>query len=135
MHDTDLLDQPMLAPQGQPLRKHDLGCLVFNRSMRSPIERLMAFWKEASERDAWLGRLDGVAFRITALGASFLMAEESDGRHAVRIEACFEEDEHLTRLSLRITPMEPLTTGSLITHGYADRWEMRLNALTDLLDT
>lgn len=134
MRDTELLDQPTVLPQGQPLQQRDLGCLMFNRSMRTPLERLLSFWKEAAQRERWLPPVDGVAFRITSVGPSNLTAEESDGRNAVRIEACFEEDEHLTHINLRMIPIEPLTTGSLITFGYADRWEMRLYALTDLLD-
>ncbi len=134
MRDTDLLDLPVDLQQDQPLHKLDLGCLIFNRSMRESLERLMPFWKEASLRVRWLPPVEGIVFRITTIGPSFLTAEESDGLNAVRIEANFEEDEHLTHINLRMTPMEPLTIGSLITHGYADRWEMRLYALTDLLD-
>jgi hypothetical protein len=134
MRDPAPIDLPVLFPQGRPLLDRHMGCLVFNRSMRASIERLMSFWKVASERQRWLPRVEGTFFRITAIGPSSITAEESDGCNAVRIDAYFEEDEHLTHLTLRMTPLEPLTAGTLIASGYADRWEARLYALADQLN-
>jgi hypothetical protein len=125
------VDLPVPEPTGTALHKRSASGLRFTRTYRAGIDALMAHWREPLLRDRWLKPLAGTRFTLLHPAPAYLEAEETDGLHAVRISATFEDDGELTAVRLTIAPMPPLTIDRLIATGYADRWEERLYHLAD----
>lgn len=126
---------PLLEPAGKPLPEPPAPGLQFSRNYSAPLHEVLAHWGEPELRRRWIAPVNGSRFTILFNAPAYLEAEESDGAHAVRITAAFEDDGALTTVRVRIEAKPPLTKATLIANGYADRWEERLYALTDLLHT
>lgn len=131
----DLLhtDRPVLVPQGMSMAASASQGLQFSRSFCVPLDALMEHWLEPNLRNVWLAPVNDSRFVITHVAPACLEATETDGIHVVRIIiACGHVDE-LTTVRVQIEPHPPITTSVLIASGYADHWEERLYALSDLL--
>lgn len=131
----DLLytDRPVLVPQGMYMPASVSSGLQFSRSFCVPLDALMEHWLDPNLRNVWLAPMKDSRFVITRVAPACLEATEVDGIHAVRIViACGHEDD-LTTARIQIEPNPPITTSILIASGYADHWEERLYALSDLL--
>lgn len=129
------VDLPALEPAGTPLPEPPARGLQFSRSYGAPLDEVLAHWRDPWLRRRWITPVNGSRFTLLLIAPAYLEAEETDGAHAVRIAAAFEDDGELTTVHVRIEAKPPLTKAALIANGYADRWEARLYALTDLLHT
>ncbi|MCW5897933.1 MAG: hypothetical protein KIT10_01580 [Flavobacteriales bacterium] len=134
MRDGCPIDLPVLEPIGAPLPQRPARGLRFCRAFTAPLDAVVARWCEPELRRLWILPISGSCFTILLAAPAYLEAEETDGLHAVRLTATFEEDGVLTTVCVRIEPLLPLTTDTLLASGYADRWEERLYALADLID-
>lgn len=126
-------DRPVAPLQGtQPVApvRHDL---CFRRAAGASLAAATEQWTDPHLRARWLMPMRSARFTITHAGPAWLEAVETDGIYVVRVAVAFEDDGELTTVTVRVTPVPPITPALLIASGYTDRWEERLYALTDRL--
>lgn len=133
MRDLNPIDLPVLEPTGAPLPQRPATGPSFSRSYRASLDKVVLHWCEPALHREWIAPMSGSRFTLLLTAPAYLEAEETDGMHTVRILVAFEDDGELTTMRVRTEPLPPLSAEALIASGYADRWEARLYALTDLL--